>query len=253
MDSVYLNQIKSLVSEQTGLRILDDNQASFQHLIQNRMREFKLASEADYHQLLLSFNRTELAGEHEQLSLGLTTGETYFFRDHGQIDLLGQHILPELIERNRTQRRLRIWSAGCSSGEEPYSLAMLLDELNEDLSNWQISILGTDINSEALVKARQGHYSDWSFRQVNEHYKQRYFQLIQTKWALKPHIRQRVQFRRFNLVTEPFPSACGDICQMDLILCRNVFIYLEPCMVSQIADKMTASLVDGGYLMNRAW
>ncbi|MGZ8945141.1 MAG: CheR family methyltransferase [Methylococcaceae bacterium] len=247
MDNVYLHQIKSLIAEQTGLRILDDNMASFQRLIQNRMKVFKLASEADYYQLLLRFNRIELACEAEQLSLGLTTGETYFFRDHGQIELLSQHILPELIERNRAERRLRIWSAGCSSGEEPYSLAMLLDELDEDLSNWQVLILGTDINPEAIVKARQGHYSDWSFRQVSEHYRQHYFQLIKTNWALKSHIRQRVNFRQLNLVTEPFPNA--DICQMDLILCRNVFIYFEAGMVSQIANKITATLVEGGYLM----
>jgi chemotaxis protein methyltransferase CheR len=247
MDNVHLHQIKSLITEQTGLRILDGNSDSFRHLIQNRMTAFKLASEADYYQLLLRFNQTELACEAEQLSLGLTTGESYFFRDHGQIDLLSQHILPELIERNRAKRHLRIWSAGCSSGEEPYSLAMLLDELDEDLSNWQILILGTDINPEALVKARQGHYNDWSFRQVSEHYRQRYFQLIETEWALKPHIRQRVHFRQLNLVTEPFPNA--DICQMDLILCRNVFIYFEADMVSKIADKITATLVDGGYLM----
>jgi len=133
MNNVYLHQIKSLIAEKTGLRILDDNMDSFQRLIQNRIKALKLASEADYYQLLLRFIRIELACEIEQLSLGLTTGETYFFRDHGQIDLLRQHILPELIERNRAVRRLRIWSAGCSSGEEPYSLAMLLDELDEDL------------------------------------------------------------------------------------------------------------------------
>lgn len=249
MDNVHLHQIKSLITEQTGLRVPDDNVASFRRLIQNRMKAFKLASAADYYQLLLRFNRTELASEHEQLNRGLTTGETYFFRDHGQIDLLSQHILPELIKRNRAHRRLRIWCAGCSSGEEPYSLAILLDELNEDLSNWQILILGTDINPEALDKAREGYYNEWSFRQVSEQRRQRYFQLIQTKWALEPHILQRVHFRQLDLVTEPFPNACGDICEMDLILCRNVFIYLESGMVSQIADKMTATLSEGGYLM----
>lgn len=249
MDNVHLNLIRSLVTEQTGLHIPDDNQATFQRLIQTRMKAFKLATEADYHQLLQRFNRTEMASECKQLSLGLTTGETYFFRDHGQIDLLSQHILPELIERNRAHRFLRIWSAGCSSGEEPYSLAMLFDELSEDLSNWQVLILGTDMNPEALVKARQGYYSEWSFRQVSEQLRHRYFDLIQTKWALKPHIRQKVHFRQHNLVTEHFPNIGGDICQMDLILCRNVFIYLEPDIVSQIADKMTDALVDGGYLM----
>lgn len=249
MDNVHLHRLKSLISEKTGLHIMDENEPSFRLLIQKRMAAFKLASVADYYQLLLRFNRAELAREHEQLYCGLTTGETFFFRDHGQIDLLSQHILPELIERNRSHRRLRIWCAGCASGEEPYSLAMLLDELNEDLSNWQILILGTDINPEALVQARQAHYSDWSFRQVSEQRRQRYFQFIQTKWALQPRIRERVRFRQLNLVSGSFPNVDNDICQMDLILCRNVFIYLKSDTVSQIADKMTATLIEDGYLM----
>ncbi len=249
MDNVQLHKIKLLITEQTGLRILDNNEASFGRLIRLRMEAFKLISIADYYHLLLSFNLNELAAEHEKLYAGLTTGETFFFRDHGQIDLLSQQILPELIARNRAQRRLKIWSAGCSSGEEPYTLAILLDELNEDLSSWQILILGTDIDADALTRAKESRYGEWSFRQVSEQRKQRYFQLVGTKWALKPAIQKSVQFRQLNLVTEPFPTVVGDMNQMDLILCRNVFIYLESEIVAQIADKMAATLVDGGYLM----
>lgn len=247
MDDVQLQQIKALITKQTGLRILDDKGEGFRRLIQHRLDVFKLASVTDYYQLLLRFNRIELAIEHQQLSLALTTGETYFFRDQGQMDLLSQHILPELLARNRNERRLRIWSAGCASGEEAYSLAMLLDELDEDLSGWEILILGTDINSEALLKARQGHYRDWSFRQVTEQRRDHYFQHIQATWVLNARIRERVHFRQFDLATECFPA--DDLNQMDLIVCRNVFIYLEPDRVTQIADKMTAALVEGGYLM----
>jgi len=249
MDQTALHQIKSLLSEQTGLRILDENINTLACLAQDRMKAFKLSSLADYYQLLSHIDHPELAGEHEFFSRGLTTGETYFFRDQGQMKVLSQSILPELIERNRGQRSLRFWSAGCSTGEEAYSLAILLDELPTDLSDWRISILGTDINREALAKAQQATYSEWSFRQVDRQRQQRYFRLHWNRWELDPRIRRQVRFRPFNLVTEMFPEIGGDIDRVDLILCRNVFIYLEPGKVKQIADKMTAALVEGGYLM----
>jgi len=249
MDTVLLPQIKSWISKKTGLRIVDNNEASFLRLIQARIKHFKLESMADYYQLLHQFSPVQLASEHEHLSRELTTGETYFFRDQGQFALLRQHILPELIERNRSKRQLRIWSAGCSSGEEPYSLAILLDELNAGLSDWQIIIHATDINPEALIKARESLYREWSFRQMSEQRRQRYFQQSEGHWILKPAIRQHVNFQQLNLVSDYFPNTIKGLSEIDLILCRNVFIYLESSMVSQITDKMTATLVEGGYLM----
>jgi chemotaxis protein methyltransferase CheR len=249
MNNVDLDQLKSLITEQTGLRIVDGNTESFSHLVQDRMKAFRLTLPADYHRLLLSFGKLEWAEEHAYFSRGLTTGETYFFRDQGQMNVLSRYILPELIARNQAQRRLRLWSAGCSSGEEAYSLAVLLDELAVDLSDWQIFILGTDINPEALAKAQLGAYSEWSFRQVSPERRERYFRLCRGQWLLDPRIRQQVHFRRLNLVTTAFPEDGSGLQPMDLILCRNVFIYLEPDTVSRIADKITASLAEGGYLM----
>lgn len=244
-----LQQIKLLISEKTGLRILDDKSNSFLSLIECRKKAYRLTSNTEYLHLIQNFSSSQLVDEYQHLCRGLTTGETYFFRDHGQIELLSQHILPELIEHNRAKRCLRIWSAGCSSGEEPYSLAILLDELAEDLSGWQVTILGTDIDPGALAKARQGHYTEWSFRQVSELRRRRYFSEKHKQWLLHSRIRNSVQFCPLNLVTDIFPSSRYGIEQIDLILCRNVFIYLESNRVSQIADKMTASLVEGGYLM----
>jgi chemotaxis protein methyltransferase CheR len=249
VNSIEFDQLKSLIAEQTGLRILDGHADSFARLVQDRMKAFRLAAAADYLRLLLSFGRLEWAEEHAYFSRGLTTGETYFFRDQGQMNVLSRYILPELIARNRAQRRLRLWSAGCSSGEEAYSLAMLLDELEVDLSDWQIFILGTDINPEALAKAQLGAYSEWSFRQVSPERRERYFRLSRGQWLLVPHIRQQVHFHCLNLVTTAFPEDCSGLHSMDLILCRNVFIYLEAGTVSRIADKITATLAEGGYLM----
>ncbi len=187
--------------------------------------------------------RGEVAG-----SRGLhINSETYFFRDHGQFDLLRLRLLPELIGRRREEKTLRLWSAGCASGEEAYSLAMLTDMLLPKREGWDIFILGTDINPAALAKARNGHYGPWSFRMVPPALKQRYFRPMGDEWELDQRIRRMVSFHAGDLIGEPFP--CGDLRDMDLILCRNVFIYFDAQAVNAVAEKLAATLNEGGYLM----
>lgn len=176
-----------------------------------------------------------------------TSGETYFFRDHGQFDLLRLRILPELIEYRRSARTLRMWSAGCSSGEEAYSLAMLVDMLLPERDEWNIFILGSDIDQTALAKARLARYGQWSFRMVPPTLKQRYFQGKDEEWALDERIRRMVTFRAGNLIGEPFSGT--EMQDMDLILCRNVFIYFSADTVAAVAGKLAAALRAGGYLM----
>ena len=135
------------------------------------------------------------------------SGETYFFRDHGQFDLLRLRLLPELIERRRGAKTLRLWSAGCASGEEAYSLAMLVDMLLPERDGWDILILGSDIDQTALAKARRGHYGQWSFRMVPPALQQRYFQRKGDEWALDERIRRMVTFRAGDLIGEPFPGS----------------------------------------------
>jgi chemotaxis protein methyltransferase CheR len=176
-----------------------------------------------------------------------TSGETYFFRDHGQFDLLRLRLLPELIERRRSARTLRLWSAGCASGEEAYSLAMLVDMLLPERDGWDILILGSDINQAALAKARRGRYGQWSFRMVSPALQQRYFQRMGDEWALNERIRRMVTFRAGDLIGEPSPGS--EWRDMDLILCRNVFIYFAVNTVTAVADKLAAALSEGGYLL----
>ena len=121
-----------------------------------------------------------------------TSGETYFFRDHGQFDLLRLRLLPELIERRCNTRTKHLWSAGCVSGEEAYSLAMQVDMLLPKRDGWDILILGSDINQTALAKARHGHYGQWSFRMVVPALQQRYFQRLGDEWVLDERIRRIV-------------------------------------------------------------
>jgi chemotaxis protein methyltransferase CheR len=175
------------------------------------------------------------------------SGETYFFRDHGQFDLLRLQLLPELIELRSSVKTLRLWSAGCASGEEAYSLAMLVDILLPNREGWNIVIQGSDINADALEKAQRGYYRQWSFRMVSPQLQQRYFQSKGNEWILDERIRQMVSFRRLDLINEPFTA--HELQAMDLILCRNVFIYFNAETVSAVANKLTANLNVGGYLM----
>ncbi|MGY6277061.1 CheR family methyltransferase [Methylomonas sp. MgM2] len=177
----------------------------------------------------------------------ITNSETYFFRDHGQFDLLRQRLLPELIERQSKNKTLRLWSAGCASGEEAYSLAISIDLLLPRREDWSILILGSDLSSVALAKAKRASYRPWSFRQMPAGLKQRYFSSKGGAWQLDDRIRRMVDFRCFDLRDALFP--CGELLDMDLILCRNVFIYFDAETVCLVANKLAATLNEGGYLM----
>ena len=174
-----------------------------------------------------------------------TVGETYFFRDQGQFDLLRFNLLPELIERRQNIKSLRLWSAGCASGEEAYSLAISVDMLLPERNDWTILIVGSDINPNALAKARQARYGQWSFRQVPAIMRQRYFYQERDEWQLDERIRGMVRFRQLDLINESF----GEFQDIDLILCRNVFIYFNAATVAAVANKLTACLSESGYLM----
>ncbi len=177
----------------------------------------------------------------------LTVGETHFFRNRAQMHALEQTILPEVIERRRYVRRLRIWSAGCSTGEEPYSLAILLDRLLSDRERWQVTIRATDVNPQALAKAARGVYGSWSFREVPEEVKTGYFRADGDKLVLDERIRAMVTFGEHNLVHDAAPTV--DLEHMDLVVCRNVLIYFGRETSRAVVARLRAALVPGGWLV----
>src|SRR3989338_4118160 len=243
-DTGLLDDLERLAARQIGLRIPDDARDRFAGMMRERAAHLGYASLEGY--------RTFLAGrqaskEWEEFARAFTTGETFFFRDHGQFDLLRLRLLPELIARQRGSKTLRLWSAGCASGEEAYSLAMLVDMLLPGGCGWNILILGTDIDSVAIAKARRARYGKWSFRMIPPELQQRYFHLEGDEYVLDERIRRMVTFRISSRVGEPFPDS--ELYGMDLILCRNVFIYFDPTAVSAIAAKFAATLREGGYLL----
>jgi chemotaxis protein methyltransferase CheR len=246
MEDAAFPQIQRLLATRTGLHIRQRDREHFRTTLASRLRALKLASAAEYHRLLES-NGEASTQEWRQLIALVTNGESYFFRDKGQMTLLEERILPDLIDRNRCSRSLRLWSAGCSTGEEPYSLAILLDRVLPQRRDWTIHLIGTDINEEVLERARQAVYPHWSFRDVPTQIRDRYFLDHPDAWRLDPQIRSMVTFRRVNLLADPFPRDV--IREMDLILCRNVFIYFEREAVAAVLRKYADTLKPGGYLI----
>ncbi|MBI5626943.1 MAG: protein-glutamate O-methyltransferase CheR, partial [Nitrosomonadales bacterium] len=235
-----------LAAQRIGLRIPDDARGRFIGILREHAKRRGYSALEDYRDFLAG---KQAAEEWEELARTFTSGETFFFRDHGQFDLMRLRLLPELIEQHRSDKTLRLWSAGCASGEEAYSLAMLVDMLLPERGDWNILILGTDIDPAAVAKSQRGRYGRWSFRMVPPEIQQRYFHLEDNGWILDERIRRMVTFRVSNLVGEPFPDSASELHDMDMILCRNVFIYFDPAAVSAVAAKFAATLREGGYLL----
>jgi chemotaxis protein methyltransferase CheR len=181
----------------------------------------------------------------------LTVGETYFFREPAAFDALEQHVLPALIQaRRESERRLRIWSAGCCTGEEPYSIAILLDRLLPDWEHWNVTLVATDINPLFLRKAAEGVYGDWSFRETPGWIRERYFRRRRDgRSELHPDLRRRVTFSYLNLVDDVYPSLSNNTNAMDLIFCRNVLMYFSSDRAKRVAANLHRALVDGGWLI----
>jgi len=179
----------------------------------------------------------------------VTVNETYFFRDSDTIEALRRHILPDLIARHQTDRTLRFWSAGCATGEEPYTLAILLRQILPDIDRWKILILATDINRQTLSQAMAGRYRIWSFRETDPGIQSSYFTPDGDTFALRPAVRGMVTFAYHNLAEDNYPSPINETNNLDLILCRNVTIYLPTSLIYDIAKRFYQCLPNDGWLI----
>jgi chemotaxis protein methyltransferase CheR len=244
-----LPQLSDFIAAQMGLQFSPARWGDLERGIVSASRQFEFKDpDAFIHQLLcapLTKSQIEILATH------LTVGETYFFRDERAFETLETRILPELIRsRYGAQRQLRIWSAGCATGEEPYSVAILLHKLIPDLERWNITILATDINPAFLEKAARGMYRDWSFRNTPSWVTPRYFQSTNGRgFQVVPAIQKMVKFFYLNLAEDVYPSPLNNINAMDLILCRNVLMYFAPERAASVIRNLHHSLTDGGWLI----
>lgn len=177
-----------------------------------------------------------------------TVGETYFLRDPDFFSQLRRASLVPLVERRRRAQdfRLRFWSAGCCTGEEAYTLAILLRDLLPDPENWRIDIIATDINPAFLSKARKGQFSNWSFRQVNDGWRQRHFVKEANRWRINDAYRNTVRFVEHNLVDACYPDSAQGLNDCDVILCRNVLMYFNPVQAASVLQRMLTCLSSDG-------
>jgi chemotaxis protein methyltransferase CheR len=239
-------RLRNWVVEHTGLGYYSDKDNDFASRILRRLAARGATDGGEYLALL----QDPAAGPAEMDALvgELTIGETYFFRQRDHFAALGQVILPDLLERNRETRRLRIWSAGCATGAEPYSVAMLLRrEFSERLADWDVSILGTDINREFLARAREGRFGRWALRETPEEVKAACFVREGKEWLLGPEYRGLVTFQQHNLMSEQLPLTGTAI--FDLILCRNVMIYFGAETMRATVARLFDCLAAGGWLL----
>lgn len=247
MDDASCELFRRLILERTGMHFPPRRRdAMVRSVLAAAGRSGFEDTEAYYRHLFVSKTDSKVWDELIQL---LIINETYFFRDAPQMDALRQHVLPEIISRHRDDRRLRIWSAGCASGEEPYSLAMLLCQILPDIAQWNVFILGTDINKSDLSWAERACYKERSFRMTDPLTRGRFFTPCERGWELKPHIREMVHCAYLNLAEDIYPSLTTNTNAMDLILFRNVAIYFEDVIMREMALRFQRCLVSEGWFV----
>lgn len=192
-----------------------------------------------------------LAGDEECFEVlvdELTVPETYFFRDRDDIKFISETIIPTLQRERGGTGSLKVWSAACSTGEETYSLAILLEQAG---CLAQSHVIGTDLCHSSIRRAREGTYRRWSLRGVEEHLVHKYFDRDEGghHFTVKPHLRSAVKFDMLNLVSDDYPSVLNGTCGLDLILCRNVLIYFTPDAISHATRRFHDALAEGGWLV----
>ncbi len=250
VSSAKVARLSKLVSDRMGLHFPPDRRRDLLSYTGAAVQPLGFDDLASCVDRLISSPWTK--AQIEILARYLTVGETYFFRHKRNFEILEREILPPLMRaRKRRERRLRLWSAACCSGEEPYSLAIVLERLIPDIEDWHITILATDINPQFLHKAEEGIYTRWSFRESPELLDNgKYFtKLTGKRVRIASRVKRMVQFGCLNLASDTYPSLTNNTAAMDVILCRNVLIYFTPEQIEQVIRKLHRSLVDGGALI----
>lgn len=242
-------RVAARIADLLGLNFPPDRWADLQRGLGRAREEFGFTDAAQLGEWLLSTSLTP--AQLRALASHLTIGETYFFREKKAFEFLRLEVLPRLIAtRRQSDRRIRIWSAACCTGEEPYSLAILTQQVIPDLDQWKVTLLATDINERFLQRAHSGVYREWSFRDSPPGLKQQYFESRPNgDFVIRPSIRRSVVFANLNLVEDNYPSLTTDTNAMDIIFCRNVLMYFTPEQAKRVVEKLHHALVVGGWLI----
>ena len=249
MDPWFQQQVLQWIHHRTGIVIHHHQLNNLNQTLQQTLEQFKIPTHEILLKTLQSCSSTDPIMEF--LISRITVGESYFFRDEKQIDFFRDVCIPSIIKIKQKHKIpfLRLWSAGCSDGQEAITLAILLREALPDLEQWGIHLMATDLNMDSLSRAKSGLYPEWSFRATSQSMRTRYFIRQEQKWKIRDQLKKMVNYAYLNLIEDPFPSVFSQTQAMDLIVCRNVFIYFDLQTVTLVLKKMVDCLVPGGYLV----
>lgn len=242
------NRLKNRLIAETGLAFYAERDESLARLIGERLSALGVRGCSSYAKFLSHGEAGRM--EMDVLIARITIGETYFFRDEEQFAAIRDIVLPDILERKRSSRQLSIWSAGCATGAEPYSLAILLArELANRIAGWKVGIYATDLNRSFLTRAAEGKFRAAALRSTSDELKRECFSKEGLTWTIHPRYKKWVSFHQMNLVDNPPSRPWPAGAEFDLILCRNVMIYFSPETNRRLIGRFHQSLEQGGWLV----
>jgi chemotaxis protein methyltransferase CheR len=245
MKDTDFKRLQQVIYDRSGIFFPEQKKYVLESRLSKRLEELEM-EDFDQYIAFLTMGPFQVE-EFQEMFNRITINETSFFRNQPQLDFFEQRVLPELLKARESTKRLRIWSAACSSGEEPYTIAMQVHRsLGVRLSDWHVEILGTDISERVLRAASEGVYTSFSFRSVSPMVTKRYFSERENVFVLSPEIKEMVTFELHNLNN---PTAARRWGTWDVIFCRNVMIYFDDDMKARVAQMFHDQLAPDGYLM----
>lgn len=240
--SLYDDTFKDLrdyIYDHSGIYINDNKKYLIENRLSRIIQEYRLTSYEDYlHRIKNRGNGVDL----NRLMDAVTTNETYFFREPQQFEMIVKQLVPEILKKNN-RPKVKIWSMACSTGEEPYTISMMLMENKINVRN--IEIYGSDISEAVLSSARRARYNSYAIRNVPDQYLNKYFTTDGKTYALNSSVKNSVDFRNINVIDDKKMRYVKDI---DIILCRNVLIYFDIKAKQKAVSEIYDSLIPGGYL-----
>jgi chemotaxis protein methyltransferase CheR len=233
--------IAQLLKERSGLALNKEKAYLLESRLNPVARKWNFSGFDELAQAIRSKKDEDLLVD---VTEAMTTNESFFFRDQKPFDQFNEIVLPHLLEARATKRSIRIWSAACSSGQEPYTLAMLLKEQADKLAGWRVEIVATDLSNEILDKAKEGLYSQFEVqRGLPISLLVKYFVQVGDRWQIDDGLRKMVKFQQFNLLGD-FAS----LGQFDVVFCRNVLIYFDTPTKTRVLDSIANLLPPDGFL-----
>jgi len=238
--------LANIIHSNIGIKYSENKKYLFESRLSSRLGKLKLNNFGEYIDTFSDSENNSL--EVSYLINAVTTNETSFFRNKSQLDSLTDFIIPELIQRKKTSgdRTIKIWSAASSTGEEPYSIAMLFDYKKSIPLGFSCDIIASDINDNVLAKAKKGIFSLHTMRNLPDEYRDKYFKPVGDEFELKSSLLSKVEFKKANLIDI---SLLKDFRNADIIYCANVMMYFSQEAKAKAIDNMYENLLPGGYLM----